>query len=254
MVTASREAALRSGFYVEVTGVTGAGKTTWAEGAIDRLREFGHVFETNHPSRFDVTGLPGFARLSETRQNLALEALALPAVLRTPTTWPFVIMCVSEIIGSQVPVKYKTSCVRSVFRKAGSYVHWRGKGSNVIQDEGPIHAAHNVLVSPCGSPTERAIRRFAEKVPLPDLIVYIQADPEIALVRTNSRPDPPRLMDDRETRSFIMSACHLFENLLQHPRILPRVLRVTNSDESLLTISRIHTEMERCRRAREKQQ
>jgi thymidylate kinase len=248
LLTENYEAALGAGFYVEITGVTGAGKTTWAASAIDRLRARGHAFETNHPTRFHVAGLHGYERLSETRQNLAMETLALPFVLGTPALWPFVAMGASGIVHLEIPIRTKVACVRSVFRKVGSYIRWRSRGPHVVHDEGPIHSSHNTLVSPYAMPTELGIRRFAERVPLPDLIVYIHVEPEIAVARTLSRPDPPRAIDAKKLRQFVMNAYYMFESLLQHPRIVPRVIRVKNAEEGESMISRIDKEMSRRRR------
>jgi len=245
------DAAPAPGLYVEVTGVTGAGKTTWAAQAIDRLRSLGHAFETNHETRFQVAGLRGYERLSPTRQNLALEMLGLPYLLGTPSFWPLVSLCSWRIISSGRPPTGKIACLRSVLRKAGNYIRWRIKGSNVVHDEGPVHAAHNVLVSLKAIPCEPDVRRFAEIVPLPDLIVYIYVAPEIAIARTLARPDPPRAIEVEKLSRFVINAYTVFEILIRHPRIAPRVIRVANPEESDAAIDVIAREMARLRVSRE---
>jgi hypothetical protein len=61
----------------------------------------------------------------------------------------------------------------------------------ILVDEGTIGGIHNVLVHLKQAPDGASIEAYSRLVPKPDLIIHIDTPVEVALRRTELRPDPP---------------------------------------------------------------
>jgi len=81
--------------------------------------------------------------------------------------------------------------------------------------------------------TPEEITRFADLLPLPDLIVYIRASAEIIVERTLGRADPPReveINNPTEMEAYIKRTVDLFDQLTQAENLQSRLLVVESLD------------------------
>ena len=218
---------------VEFIGSTGAGKTT----LISEVRR-GLEKQVQVRSAYEVVAAPlGLGRVSNSSlRNLIQELLSFPPFLislgRTGKFVSFTLRMLRRQAGFSI---FTLNNLRSLERKVGTYEILRRRvgDSIVLVDEGTLLAAHNIFVFSTVEYSPEEIARFAELVPLPDLVVYIKAPVEQLVRRSLARRDPPREMRSREpdmVRRHIERAVEMFERLTQAPNIQERLLVVENCD------------------------
>jgi thymidylate kinase len=217
---------------VEFIGSTGAGKTTLIDGVHRRLAKTGRV-----TTSIDlVTGLLGLRSVTNpTLQNLAQEFISLPFFIGKLYKY-------NEYLRHTIKLFWRNSGfsmqtihnLRSLERKIGVYELTKilGKDQVILVDEGPILALH-MFVSAENTYTPEEIARFVHLLPLPDLIIYVEASVATILERTVRRPDPPREVDRKNParmEQYVKVAVTMFDQLTQAENIRDRLLVVESLD------------------------
>jgi thymidylate kinase len=216
---------------LEVTGISGAGKTSWLRSVIDALAENGICVETNHPDRFHISSLPRMGHLPVTAQNVGLELAGTLSVLGSMSARRFVATTLRETTRAGVGPREGAAYMRGVVRRTGTLLRWRAKGCRGILDEGTVHTLHSVLVGRREHVNLQAVAEFCERVPLPNAIVHLDVSSEIAIARSMTRPDPPFQGSEASLERYIHVSKRAFELVLSHPRIRPLVWRVKSDGE-----------------------
>ena len=124
----------------------------------------------------------------------------------------------------------KLNTLRTVFRNIGIYEIVRRRGSEqqvVLLDEGTLHTAHYLFFHYSVGLDPNDLSTFVKLVPLPDVVIYLQQEPEILIKRTIRRGH--RRIPDRSptvTERFIRHTMATFERLTQASVINSKMLLV----------------------------
>jgi len=124
--------------------------------------------------------------------------------------------------------------LRSLERKVGINEIVRRYGGNryVLIDEGPLLVTH-MFAFGAEALTHEEIEKFANLVPLPDLVVYVRAPVDVIVGRTTRRADAPRQLkskDGQSTERCVESAAAMFDELVKAESIRCRLLTVESTD------------------------
>ena len=217
---------------VEFIGSTGAGKTSL-------ISEVRHKLAQSMPvtTSFDLIAEPlGLSGVTHpTAQNLIQELVAFPFFIYTLNRhWNFLVHTIKKFSRNPRFSVHTINNVRSLERKLGMYELTKRyqRDRIVLVDEGPLLAAH-MFVFAGAVLSSSEIEDFAASLPLPDLVVYVQAPTDVLIRRTLQRPDPPREMDTKNTavtEKYVREATAIFDQLVETDAIKGRSLIVENSD------------------------
>ena len=241
--------------YIEFTGCTGSGKSTASDSTIRRLGAGGKVLSV-HADHFTVLG-PRFERVRHpTVQNLLLDARGLEYYLRSAECRAFMRLAEDLFRRHTDFFPRRLNQRRAVLRKFVVHAIMTAKRDAAqfrVVDEGIVHSAHNLLVHAGGVPGDEEIALFAERVPLPDVLVWVRAPVEVILDRTMRRPDRPLRSDEARLREFVEHACFVFERVMTSARLAARTICVNfDSDRPGLAgelADDIIGQLDTCRRA-----
>jgi Ser/Thr protein kinase RdoA (MazF antagonist) len=175
---------------VELAGPVGAGKSAVAEGLPDALRARGvSVSRLHEIGRFNRprTWLWN-ARFAVTHPRLAWTAAR--AVLGAPIPWWHRRLILGLVLGVGGRIDFARRLVP--------------RPHVVLVDEGLVHRSVNLFGWNPATPPD-AVRRYIGLVPLPDAILYIEADPVVEHERALSRGVPKRLVgrSPEEVEAFV---------------------------------------------------
>jgi Ser/Thr protein kinase RdoA (MazF antagonist)/thymidylate kinase len=169
---------------IELAGPVGAGKSAVAAGLPEALRARGIPAST----------LNEVARLNRPRTWLwstwfairhpRLTWAAWRAASRAPIPWWHRRLIFGLTVGVGGRIAYARRRVP--------------RGHVVLVDEGLVHRAVNLYSWYPGVP-EDAVRRYVSLVPLPDALIHVDADPDTARSRVQSRGLPRRLVGRSQT-------------------------------------------------------
>lgn len=218
---------------VEFIGTTGAGKTTLIASLHERLAGLTRV-----RSAYEVVSAPlGLRRLrNPSLRNLVQELLGFPFFVSSFWRRRSYLFFVLKMLSRQARFSLFTlNILRSLERKLGVYEMIRGESCDeiVLVDEGTILTAHNIFVFNEAAYSAQEIARFAQLVPLPDLIIYIKAPVETLVRRSLERRDPPREIRSRDpslVTRYVKRAVDMFDCLVQAERLGSRIFVVENCD------------------------
>lgn len=222
----------RGRVVVEFIGSTGSGKTTVINKVYHRLKKTSKV-TTSIELATDMVGFRGLKH--PTLQNLVMEFISFPVFI-------FTLYKHNNFLRQTIKIFWRTTGfsiqtihnLRSMVRKIGMYEITKRFGNYqfILVDEGPILAAH--MFVPAGNTyTAEEITRFADLLPLPDLIVYIRASVDTIIKRTLERADPPReveINNQPKMEEYIKRTVALFDQLTQAENLRPRLLIVESLD------------------------
>jgi thymidylate kinase len=221
-----------SSMMVEFVGSTGSGKTTLISQIQSRLANRTRVV-TAYQLVAGRLGLGGVT--NPTVQNLIQELIGFPFCVHSLRRHRAFLALTIRLFTRDAPLSFATiHNLRSLERKMGVYemAQRYNRDAIILVDEGPLQAAHMFVFTTAG-PTPEEITQFAQRLPLPDLVVYVRSPVDALVERTRRRSDPPRQMrseggDIRE--GYIRSAVALFEVLVREENLRNRCLIVENPD------------------------
>jgi len=214
---------------IEITGSSGAGKTTLAQRLAAEIQRQGRqvVLQldagTSLLLRFfqEIRGL--WVLLTRRKQYFHLFRF-----------------CYSYSWKHRDGILSWITILRSLLRKISidNYYRARSQGDTItIIDEGLLHLAHNLFVTLKEDSQDQDISEFFQKTLFPDLIVCVQADLDLLKKRGVQRKDPPRrLRHSHELLLFIEKAHALYGRIIQDPRFFNKayIVDALDLDESLI--------------------
>ncbi|HEX6268697.1 MAG TPA: hypothetical protein VFZ43_00550 [Anaerolineales bacterium] len=217
---------------VEFIGSTGAGKTTLISEVQHRLAQTAEV-----TTSFELVSVPfdlqGVTHL--TARNLIQELVGFPFFIGSlPRRGAFIIFILRMLARQPKISIFMLNNLRSLERKIGVYeiIKRFQRNQIVLVDEGTVLTAHNVFVYSHALYTDEEIARFADLVPLPDIIVYIKAPVDVLVQRSLKRADPPRELKSKNRALIekrVRRAVEMFDQLVEAENIRSRLLTVENS-------------------------
>jgi thymidylate kinase len=219
---------------VEFIGPTGAGKTTLARELVRRAASphpvrlvtdlvtdrFGRRWiDDPHAVNLlaDVSGIPPF--VGSFRQHRDFVAFALDRLKHAPSAFS------------------KANYLRNVVRKIGVHEMARNEDPRTafLADEGTLLIAYQLFVYSDAPVARVDLERFAQLVPLPDLVVHVKAPIDVLVRRAMTRADRRRELrtgDAREVERSISRAAEVFDGLVETDPVRKRVMTVELADES----------------------
>ena len=218
---------------VEFIGSTGAGKTTLIAEVQRRLAKQAQAV-TSSDLALQALGLRRVA--NPTLRNLIQDLVGLPFFLGSLYRHrAFVVFALKALARHKSFTFFTVNYLRSIVRKIGMHEFAKRYSHDrvVLVDEGPVLSAHLLFVFTSTIYSQEDIEQFASLVPLPELIVYINA-PVDSLVqrslRRNSAPKEMKAKDRKWIEQYIRRAAEMFDRLTVTKRIRDRVLIVANPD------------------------
>jgi hypothetical protein len=218
---------------IQLIGCTSAGKSTLAKSMLQAFREQGTDafmgeelvlkrarlgwINARLARILAVDLLSMFACLVTWRRNREFYWVALRTVSRLPRT---------------VAWKEKLNIARNVLKKVGIFEIVDRLGSDeqiVLVDEGTLHAAHNLFVHVAAKTDASDLSRFAQLVPLPQVVVYVRQSRSVLIARTMKRGHkriPGRSYAQAEV--FVDRAVDTFDSLVQQLVLEKRLFTVDN--------------------------
>jgi deoxyadenosine/deoxycytidine kinase len=217
---------------IEFIGCTGAGKTTLIKEVQRRLTKTAKV-TTSIELVMDLLRIRNVT--NPTIQNFIQELASFPFFVRSLYKYKAFMLYTIRLFLRNSSISISTiNNLRSLERKIGVYeiTRHRSKDRIILVDEGPILAAH-MFVFTGATYTPQEIARFADLVPLPDLVVYVTASVDTLVKRTLRRDDPPREMNTKnlaQTEDYAKSALTIFNQLVKAENIQRRLLTIESPD------------------------
>lgn len=209
---------------VEFVGCTGAGKTTVADAVVRRLRGEGWVVRDHCRRRSTMWVSLGDA---------CVTPLCLLTALRGWPHYPRFLRVVWGAMQARGPGPLWTLArATAAVRLLGTHA-WRTRyAQSVIRvvDEGLFGTAHLAFLA-LSPPLAPDLALFAATIPLPDVIVLVDAPVDILVQRALTRSDPPRELRGRSSdfvRACLANVQAAFAGLAQAPRVAPRVIPAWN--------------------------
>jgi len=220
---------------VEFIGSTGAGKTTLISEVQRRLAKAAEA-----TTSFDLVAAPlGLRGVTHpSARNLIQELVGLPFFIGSLNRHKTFVAFALRMLARQANFTIFTlNNLRSLERKIGVHeIIRRYKRERIILvDEGTVLLAHNVFVYSSAFYTPEEIDKFANLIPLPDVIVYVRVPMDSLIRRSLQRADPPREMKSKnraQIETYVNRAVTLFEQLVSAENIRSRVLIVDNPESA----------------------
>ena len=221
---------------IELTGCTGAGKSTLARHLIQTYQSQGA--KVLLADEF-VLGQVGLNRVTHPlARTLLLDLVALPACLLTwrmhHEFYAFAIRLIRDLPASWFE---KLNLVRNVLKKIGMYEIIRQRsdvGQVVLVDEGTVHAAHNLFVHVSAPAAVDDVLTFILLVPLPEVLVYVHQPERVLIERTLERGH--KRIPDHSPASvarFVRRALEMFELLARQPVVAERWLALDSQQGTI---------------------
>ncbi|UCD98874.1 MAG: hypothetical protein JSV42_18340 [Chloroflexota bacterium] len=227
---------------VEFIGSTGAGKSTLISEVERRLSD-----KTEVSTAYDIVASPFGLRwvTHPSVRNIIQEIISFPFfVISLPRHKKFVSLNLKLWLRRAKLNLFTFNNLRSLERKIGVYEIIRRNDQNkiILVDEGTVLTAHHVFVFTEQDFTRDDYASFSRLLPLPDVIIYIQAPVKTLLKRSLERTKPPREMrakDPELNELYLQRAVNMFDQLIAQERIRNRVLTVENPDSNNGTIGNL---------------
>lgn len=219
---------------IDMTGCSGAGKTTLARCLVQELKKRG--------GRVSQQILPKDAsRVMSALFQLFWELRALPSFLkRYQRHKKFIHFCLDHVRSYPLSAFQRWFIYKSVYRKLATYCFYDGSKDLCVVDEGIIHTAHILFTHPLLGYKDGDLVRFSQLVPVPDLVVIVEASLPALSQRMAQRSDPPwRFIDEDQKEFFLKETQKIFSELLKCERLQKHVVVVKTDDPLMVDVPRL---------------
>jgi thymidylate kinase len=226
---------------IEFTGSSGAGKTAICGSLYRLMRHRGKRVVAIHQDAAETSLLPVPLR-DPTRFNIRTDLFLAPWVAAFSLRHPrFAAFVAASVLVPDESIADKLANIRSIWKKMGlfQYLSRREfKNTIVLVDEGLVHIAHNVLVSPHRAPDMARVEQFSTLISLPDQIIVLHSPASTAKARVHLRgKTSPRIKRPEELSIFLEHAEAVFRRISSAPRLQPVVTSVDTSSLSVEDIA-----------------
>lgn len=214
---------------IELVGCTSAGKSTLAEKLTDAAGAQG--VGLLHADEFALNQIGvGHLRKRSLRAVVTHLVAFWGCTIRGWRHREFILFAYRQLRHAHVSTWQRWNQLRKVLKQLGRYESIRSARrcqKPVLVDEGTLHAAHNLFVHVGYEFDESHLREFAERVPLPDVVIYVRQHEDVLVKRTLKRGHPRISKPTDDTiAQFVHQATLAFEQLSEHERIAPRMIVV----------------------------
>jgi hypothetical protein len=216
--------------HIELIGSTSAGKTTLAKKMVEAGKNNGLFVSLSDDFMLEQLKL-GWVRNEFNRRRLVEVAafiVCLTCLARYKEFFRFILREGRSYPGSWF---YKLNRVRNVLRKIGifEFISRRAGSQQVVlaDNEGILQGVHNLFVHQDSQADLPKIARYAELLPMPDVVLYLQQEEAILVSRTLGRGHA-RVAESSPDHvvHFIRQAVAVFDELINIPKIQERLLIV----------------------------
>jgi thymidylate kinase len=225
---------------VEFIGSTGAGKTTLIKQILYCCARDGTQAIVGTDFVLQQYRLHGIKR--RLMRTVLINVIALLAAVvawrSNQAFYRFVFRMLLRLPGA-VPWFHRLGLAKNILKRIGIYEMIRRHGDEqhlYLVDEGSLHVAHSLFVHLAGAANRHDLSTFASLVPLPQVVVYLRQDEAVLVERIVARGHPrvPTHSLSGAAR-FVRQAANVFDELVQHPAIEPRVVVVDGAQKVVMT-------------------
>jgi thymidylate kinase len=219
---------------VEFAGCTGAGKTTLATRFASRLSEHGVEIQ-------DRTS-PGSSPFV-TASNAASTPLHLCTIARNWSELAPVLALGERHISTRASSPaWRMLRFAGLIRRIGRHLRDSARGTDEIcvVDEG-VCGALELILGGTEQATPDVVDEVVSSMPLPDLIVWVDAPYESIVNRTRRRVDSPRelrALGEASLRKRLANSQANFRHMMARPAVSKRVVKAWNPDQPHYEMSR----------------
>ena len=229
---------------VEVTGITGCGKTSLIHNTLKYSDQNGLKIAVAEDIIINKY-LFRFIKSIRTR-SLIVDLVVFPYIFKKGIFKQISFYC-KNIFKSQDPFFIKLNTFRNVVKRMGIYYKLKKIRQNVdldfiLLDEGILHIAHNIFVHEEGKPDIKELNKFLDSVPLYDKIVLLNATSSNLISTIKEKKHFRVSFKNRSITNFINNADIVFNEIKQNDRIKPLLfqieissLDIQNGTDSLIT-------------------
>ncbi len=208
---------------IEFIGPSSAGKTTLAVGVAKRLRANGRRI-TDHSS-------PSSSAFVTIGNAFRTPLMLVPILGDWPAVSPSLRLAWRGLRPGTGSTFWRASRFYAIVRRVGEHSLRRRNGNSIcIVDEG-LMGSLDLALSGTTVPSRTDLESFVAALPLPDLLVRVDAPLETLVERTLSRCDPPREIrgfSERLIRERLARLQMVFAALDHIPCAATRMLSVWN--------------------------
>lgn len=220
---------------IEIIGPSGVGKSYLIYQTMTKLNELGYDVDGVHEQWFTRNGNIPMWLHNPRRHNIITDIKITPwSLLFFLLNLRFMFFAIYMISRSRCGLYQKICIGRALWRKAGMNVFFKRKYFDsyiIFIDEGICHSIHNFLVFPDSSVDKESVRKFAELVPLSNILVLLSGSKEQLLKNLDERGDlSPRIKDRSELLWFLKNSIQAFDIMMSIPRISLNTLHLQYGD------------------------
>jgi thymidylate kinase len=179
---------------VELIGSTGAGKSTLTAQLLELLEAGGYDALTGEQFVLRGLGLPVDRLPWRPGVSLLLDLLTFPWFLRFASSHRQLSRSMFTIAWRDAePLSFKLNVLRNIAKHMGTAELLRRRGPTqeiILLDEGLVHQAHSLFVHPDADPRPMEVAQFLAEVPMPDLLVLVEAQHRDLVARALARGHP----------------------------------------------------------------
>jgi len=225
---------------IEFVGLMGAGKTTLHRQAAERLAKLDRRCWTPKMVASSCGAGPDSAQRIDGVLSSAILARSRRLAFRLKASWwsrQLVSLAVQQLCFCRQPHRDRLRRFRWVLTALGN--HWTARlkvprEDIVLFDEGLVQRAITVFVHGKKSVDVSRLRCYPRAIPLPDILIYLRVDPEVARARVLRRPSSLarrfRSLSERELRDTFTDTALSLDALVTEIRETAKTVKVVAID------------------------